>query len=49
MLDGFELKGDAKIIRYPETYTSKEGENMYDIVKRLLAKTFICPGAEAAA
>jgi DNA polymerase I-like protein with 3'-5' exonuclease and polymerase domains len=49
VLDGFELKGDAKIIRYPETYTSKEGENMYDIVKRLLAKTFICPGAEAAA
>ncbi len=39
VLGGFELDSDAKIIRYPDTYATPEGQEMYETVRRLLAET----------
>jgi DNA polymerase I-like protein with 3'-5' exonuclease and polymerase domains len=36
VLDGFELGSDAKIVRWPDRYTDKRGEVMWDTVMRLL-------------
>jgi DNA polymerase I len=36
VLDGFELRSDAKIIRYPDRYADKRGKMMWDRVTGLL-------------
>lgn len=38
VLGGFELDSDAKIIRYPHTYATPEGQAMYETVRRLLSE-----------
>lgn len=39
VLSGFELRSDAKIIRYPDRYMDERGERMWGTVMRLLS----CP------
>lgn len=36
VLDGFILRSDAKIVRYPDRYSDERGEQMWDRVMRLL-------------
>jgi DNA polymerase-1 len=36
VLDGFLLRSDAKIVRYPDRYSDERGERMWDRVMRLL-------------
>jgi hypothetical protein len=36
VLDGFELRSDAKIVRYPERYMDERGVVMWNEVMRLL-------------
>jgi hypothetical protein len=38
ILGGFELFVDAKVIRYPDRYSSTEGEAMWNLVTRLLGE-----------
>ena len=38
VLDGFELGTDAKVVRYPERYMDKRGEEMWQTVCRLVEK-----------
>ncbi|MDZ4784247.1 MAG: DNA polymerase [Planctomycetia bacterium] len=39
VLDGFELRSDAKIIRYPERYSDPRGERMWGEVSELLTQS----------
>lgn len=36
VLDGFELRSDAKVIRHPERYSDPRGERMWETVSELL-------------
>ena len=36
VLGGFEVRTDAKVVRYPERYMDKSGQVMWDRVLRLL-------------
>ena len=36
VLAGFELRSDAKVIRYPDRYMDERGERMWSTVMRLL-------------
>ena len=36
VLDGFELRTDAEIIRHPDRYSDKRGTHMWDRVMGLL-------------
>ena len=38
VLDGFEIRTDAKIVRYPDRYMDPRGQVMWDRVMRLIAK-----------
>ena len=38
VLDGFEVRTDAKLVRYPERYMDKRGRAMWDRVMGLLAE-----------
>lgn len=38
ILDGFRLSSDVKIIRYPERYQDKRGEDMWNLVTELLER-----------
>ncbi len=38
VLDGFSLRTDAKIVRYPDRYSDPRGERMWGVVRGLLAK-----------
>jgi hypothetical protein len=44
VLDGFELRSDASIIRWPDRYGDERGRAMWDTVNRLLVKQ-TCRGA----
>ena len=49
LLGGFELGSDAKIVRWPDRYTDKRGEVMWDTVTRLLdSGTDYASGSQAA-
>jgi len=50
VLDGFELRSDAKIVRYPERYMDPRGERMWATVTGILAglKTTVADVPEAA-
>ena len=37
VLDGFELRTDAKLVRYPDRYGDTRGAVMWDRVMRLIA------------
>ena len=37
VLDGFELRSDAKIVRHPERYMDPRGERMWGAVQGILA------------
>jgi DNA polymerase I len=37
VLDGFELRSDAKAFRYPERYSDTRGIEMWETVQRVLA------------
>ena len=38
VLDGFELRSDAKIVRHPERYMDPRGEHMWNTVTAMLAE-----------
>ncbi len=38
VLSGFELRSDAKIVRYPDRYTDPRGEKMWETVVAILAE-----------
>jgi hypothetical protein len=49
LLGGFELASDAKIVRWPDRYTDKRDEVMWDTVTRLLdSGTDYARGSQAA-
>jgi len=37
VLNGFELRSDAKVFRYPEYYRDIRGEQMWNTVMQILA------------
>jgi DNA polymerase I len=37
VLSGFELRSDAKLVRWPEHYTDERGESMWNLVWELMA------------
>jgi hypothetical protein len=39
VLDGFPLRTEAKIVRYPERYMDERGQQMWDTVQELLVGT----------
>jgi hypothetical protein len=39
VLDGFELRSDAKIVRHPDRYMDARGEQMWDTVMSMLIAT----------
>ena len=36
VLDGFRLRSEAKLIRYPERYMDERGQRMWDTVQKIL-------------
>ena len=38
VLDGFELRADVDVVRYPDRYMDPSGEVMWDRVMGLIAK-----------
>ena len=48
VLDGFILRSDAKIVRYPDRYSDERGEQMWDRVMRLLDAEELNAAGEAA-
>ena len=38
VLDGFELRSDAKVVRYPDRYSDARGDKMWATVTRILAE-----------
>ena len=44
VLDGFQLRTDAEIVRHPDRYQDKRGEQLWNTVMRLLQEL---PTAEA--
>ena len=54
VLDGFRLRTDVKIVRWPERYADPRGQGMWDLVMKVLARSsdqtpghHRQPGAEA--
>lgn len=47
ILDGFELRSDAKIIHSPERYADERGETMWKLVQEVLAELEMGEGGEA--
>lgn len=47
VLGGFELRSDAKIVRYPDRYVDPRGERMWDTVMQILAEFAESNDAEA--
>lgn len=49
VLDGFRIRSEAKIVRYPDRYIDERGEKMWntvwDIINRLDGGTNLCTGA----
>ncbi len=44
VLNGFELRSDAKIVRWPDRYMDPRGRKFWDLVQRQLAeRTKLCP------
>jgi len=39
VLDGFELRTDAVVVRYPERYADERGQEMWERIQDLLART----------
>jgi hypothetical protein len=48
ILDGFALRTDAKIVRYPERYVDERGKGMWETVSRLLSQSEEAEAAHAA-
>ncbi|MBX3440708.1 MAG: hypothetical protein KF861_24670, partial [Planctomycetaceae bacterium] len=38
ILDGFELRTDAAIVRHPDRYMDERGRRMWDLVSQILAE-----------
>ena len=38
VLDGFQLRSDADVIRYPDRYVDERGAHMWDIMQSILTK-----------
>ena len=38
VLDGFELRTDVKVVRYPDRYQDRRGAVMWDRVMRLISQ-----------
>ena len=47
VLSGFQLRTDAKIVRYPDRYMDERGEKMWETVQGILAELDQPAGAEA--
>ena len=43
VLDGFRLRSDVEIIRYPDRYMDERGKRMWDTVRGILDKLKTCP------
>ncbi|MBM4094037.1 MAG: hypothetical protein FJ276_32210 [Planctomycetes bacterium] len=46
ILGGFELRSDAKIVRYPDRYSDPRGEVMWHAVTEILSELKTEDGAE---
>jgi hypothetical protein len=48
VLNGFVLRTDTKIVRFPERYSDERGVAMWNRVMRLLAEVELCGNGNAA-